>query len=394
MSTDALPAAAACSEPAWAARFDDGSVRHYGAGPPLFTLRAPAVAALKRILAMDSYFAAMAYLRGEFDVEGDLYAAIRFKGSSPQSAWRLRAFAAIARAATLWESLFQNKSQTAGFIRFHYDRSNEFYRLFLDSRMIYSCAYFRTPDETLEQAQLAKLDHICRKLDLEPGERFLDIGCGWGALVEYAAGQYGAEATGCTLSRAQFEHASAHRGDRVRLMEQDYRDLSGGFDKIASVGMFEHVGRRRAPQYFRKIAGLLAPGGLFLNHAIARPQGVADDAASLFVRRRIFPGGELIHLGEVIRIAEEAGLEALDVENLRPHYARTCRLWEQRLAAKREAARELVDEPTFRAWRIWLAASALNFEEGLSSIYQVLFTQKGAARRRLTRDYMYAGAMS
>jgi len=363
---------------------------HSGECPPAFTLRAADQATLDRIVRADAYSAATAYVRGEFEVEGDLCAAVRWKGEREERLLRARVFAAIARCATLLESVFQTKAQTARHIRFHYDRSNEFYRLFLDPRMVYSCAYFRTPQAGLEEAQVAKLDHICRKLDLQPGERFLDIGCGWGALVEHAAGCYGAEATGCTVSMAQYEHASGRRGGNVRVMEQDYRDLSGRFDKIASVGMFEHVGRRRGPEYFRKIAGLLEPGGLFLNHAIARPQTVGDDASSLFVRRRIFPGGELIHLGETIRLAEEAGFEVLDVENLRPHYARTCRLWEQRLAAQREAALQLVDERTFRAWRIWLAASSVSFEEGSSSIYQVLMAKHGAARRRLTREYMYA----
>ena len=373
----------------WTAIFADGTGRHTYDGPPAFTLRVADHAALDRILATDVYSAAMAYVRGEFEVDGDLCAAIRWKGWRPESRLRARLYAVIARCATALESVLQSKAQTARHIRFHYDRSNEFYRLFLDPRMVYSCAYFRTPKADLEEAQIAKLDHICRKLDIQPRERFLDIGCGWGALVEHAAGCYGAEATGCTLSLAQFEHASGHRSGHVRILEQDYRDLSGRFDKIASVGMFEHVGRRRASEYFRKMAELLEPGGLFLNHAIARPETVGDDAASLFVRRRIFPGGALIHLGETIRMAEEAGFEVLDVENLRPHYARTCRLWEQRLAAQRDAALQLVDERTFRAWRIWLAASSVSFEEGFSSIYQILMAKHGAPRRRLTREYMY-----
>lgn len=361
-----------------------------GDSPPTFRLRAADQAVLDRILAADTYSAAMAYVRGEFDVDGDLFAAVRWKGWRPESLLRTRLYAVLARCATAFESVFQSKAQTARHIRFHYDRSNEFYRLFLDPRMVYSCAYFRTPEMNLGEAQVAKLDHICRKLDLQPGERFLDIGCGWGALVQHAAERYGVEATGCTVSLAQFEHASGDCGDHVRVLEQDYRDLSGSFDKIASVGMFEHVGRRRAPVYFRKMAELLKPDGLFLNHAIARSQTVGDDAASLFVRRRIFPGGQLIHLGETIRLAEEAGFEVLDVENLRLHYARTCRLWEQRLAAQREAALELVDERTFRAWRIWLAASSLSFEEGFSSIYQVLMAKRGATRGRWTREYIYS----
>jgi cyclopropane-fatty-acyl-phospholipid synthase len=180
----------------------------------------------------------------------------------------------------------------------------------------------------------------------------------------------------------------------ARVLKCDYRHLTGRYDKIASVGMFEHVGRRRAPQYFRKMAELLTPDGLFLNHAIARSEGSGDDAASLFLRRYIFPGGALIRLSETIRAAEDAGLEALDVENLRPHYALTCRLWEHRLAARREEALRLVDERTFRAWRIYLAAAALGYEEGQDSVYQVLLSRRGAPRRQLTRESMYASVFT
>jgi cyclopropane-fatty-acyl-phospholipid synthase len=391
MITDAQKAMATPVEPVWSAVFEDGAVRQSGDGTPAFTLRIPSESALERILSIDSYCAAMAYVRGEFDVDGDLRAAIRFKGWRPRDRLRERWFRTIARCARFGECLSQSQAETVRRIRFHYDRSNEFYRLFLDPRMIYSCAYFRTPDATLEEAQVAKLDHVCRKLDLQPGERFLDIGCGWGALVNHAAVSYGVEATGCTLSRAQYEHACAQGSSRVRILEEDYRDVSGRFDKIASVGMFEHVGRG-ASRYFGRVAALLEPSGLFLNQAIARPRGVPDDAASLFVRRHIFPGGELIHLCEVIRAAEDAGFEVLDVENLRRHYARTCHLWEQRLASRHNAALQLVDEPTFRAWRIWLAASSLSFEDGFTSIYQILMAKRGATRPRLTRNHIYCSA--
>jgi len=375
--------------PAWRAVFRDGTVRHSGDGPPAFTFRLPSESALEHVLATDVYSAATAFVRGEFDVEGDLAAAIRFKGWQPRSSLRNRLLAAAARSATALESVFQSKAQTARHIRFHYDRSNDFYRLFLDPRMVYSCAYFHTPETPLEEAQLAKLDHICRKLDVRPGERFLDIGCGWGALLAHAAGRYGAVATGCTISRAQYEFACARLEGRAHVLDLDYRDLTGHYDKIASVGMFEHVGLRRASQYFHKMAALLTPDGLFLNHAIARPQGVEDDAASLFVRRRIFPGNQLIHLSETIREAENAGFEVLDIENLRPHYARTCRLWQERLTANREAALRVADELTFRAWRLWLAASSLSFEEGVSAVYQVLMAKRGSGRGPLTREYMY-----
>ena len=378
------------AEPVWSALFRDGSERRCGDGIPRFTFCVPTSKALQCLLATDIYSAATGFIRGKFDVKGDLAAAIRFKGWQPQSGLRKYLFGGIARCAAALEGGFQTAAQAARNIRFHYDRSNEFYRLFLDPRMVYSCAYFRSLDTTLEDAQVAKLNHICRKLDLQSGERFLDVGCGWGALIGHAAVQYGAAATGCTLSRAQYAYAVAGLGGRARVLECDYRDLDGRYDKIASVGMFEHVGRRRAHEYFRKMAELLAPNGLFLNHSIARPQGVRDDAASLFVRRHIFPGGQLIHLWEMIRAAEDSGFEVLDVENLRPHYALTCRRWEQRLAANRDAALLLVDEPTFRAWRIWLAASALSFEDGFSSVYQILMSKRGTARQRLTRENMYS----
>jgi len=378
------------TEPVWSALFRDGSERRSGNGIPRFTFCVPSSKALQSLLTTDVYSAATAFIRGEFDVKGDLEAAIRFKGWQPQSSLRNFLLGAISRCASALQTGFQTGAQAARNIRFHYDRSNEFYRLFLDPRLVYSCAYFHSPDKTLEDAQIAKLDHTCRKLDLQPGERFVDIGCGWGALIRYAAAQYGVAATGCTLSHAQYAYAVARLDGNARVLECDYRDLGGRYDKIASVGMFEHVGRRRAHEYFRKMADLLAPSGLFLNHAIARAEGVRDDGASLFVRRHIFPGGQLIRLWEMIRAAEDSGFEVLDVENLRPHYALTCRLWEQRLATNRDAALLLVDEPTFRTWRIWLAASALSFEEGFSSIYQVLMNKRGAPRRRLTREYLYS----
>jgi cyclopropane-fatty-acyl-phospholipid synthase len=377
----------------WSVIFQDGSECHYGDGDPRFTFCVSSRKDLDDLLATDACSAANAFLRKNIEIKGDLEAAIKFKGWQPRSRLRQVLLGVVARCAASLESRFQTSAKTARNIQFHYDRSNDFYRLFLDARMIYSCAYFRSAHATLEEAQVAKMDHICRKLDLQPGERFLDVGCGWGALVGHAAADYGAAATGCTLSRAQYDYATGALDGRAKVQYASYLDLVGRYDKIASVGMFEHVGRRRAQQYFRKIAELLAPGGLFLNHAIARPRGIRDDAASLFVRRHIFPGGELIHVDETIGEAEQNGFEVLDVENLRPHYALTCRLWGQRLADQRDAALQLVDEPTYRAWRIWLAASALSFEEGSTSVYQVLMNKRGAPRR-LTRDHIYAGNSS
>jgi cyclopropane-fatty-acyl-phospholipid synthase len=294
--------------------------------------------------------------------------------------------------ARTWYSL---RSNVTGNIQFHYDRSNRFYQTFLDSRMVYSCGYFRKPTDSLEEAQRAKLDHVCRKLRVERGDRFLDVGCGWGGLMFHAAERYGAKCTGCTLSHAQVEFVQEKLenrggGDQIRVFETDFQKVRGRFDKIASVGMFEHVGRRRLRSYFAHIAGSLAENGLFLNHAIARPETVKDGAETLFLQRNVFPGGDLLHVSEVIRTAEEAGFEVLDLENLRPHYALTCRAWVNGLQAAAEDCLRTVTRDVYRTWLLYLAACAVSFEDGTTDIHQALFAKRSPSQRRpLTREYMY-----
>jgi cyclopropane-fatty-acyl-phospholipid synthase len=288
-------------------------------------------------------------------------------------------------------------------IAHHYDVSNAFYRLWLDERMVYSCAYFRHDDDTLEAAQLAKLDHICRKLRLAPGERFLDIGCGWGGLILHAAERYGVEATGITLSRNQLAHAEAEiarrgLGDRVRVSLLDYLDLpdEAAYDKIASVGMFEHVGIARFPKYFGKIFRILRPGGLVLNHGIthnALHDAGLGSGISEFVDDYVFPGGELTHVSKVIAAMAVEGLESLDAEALREHYAKTLWHWVSRLEANADAARREAGEERYRVWRIYLAGSAHAFDRGWLSLWQVLAGKPlpdGRLPHPLTRDYMYA----
>ena len=287
-------------------------------------------------------------------------------------------------------------------ITHHYDVSNAFYRMWLDARMVYSCAYFRSPDDTLDAAQAQKLDHICRKLRLAKDERFLDIGCGWGALIFWAAQHYGVQALGITLSKNQYEHVRGQiqalgLSGRVRVELMDYADLpdTEAFDKIASVGMFEHVGPRNYDRYFGKIRSILVPGGFVLNHGITH-NGLAQRSLGSgigeFVEEYVFPGGALAHVSRVIEGLAAQGLEVVDGEALREHYARTLWHWVERLEANADAARAEVGEERFRVWRIYMAGSAHAFDRGWLSLWQLIAGKPYADGRLphpLTREYMY-----
>jgi cyclopropane-fatty-acyl-phospholipid synthase len=352
---------------------------------------------LKALASPELGVLARAYVRNDIDFSGEarrvLSIAEALVGSFTHGRDRL---AARARA---W--LNRTRGNKAN-IQHHYDVSNSFYRLWLDERMVYSCAYFRTDADSLDQAQAQKLDHVCRKLMLKPGDEFLDIGCGWGALVLHAAQTYGVSATGITLSQNQHDYVRAKiaelgLGDRVRVQLCDYLDLpeEQAFDKIASIGMFEHVGPRNYPRYFGKIRRILKPGGLVLNHGITHNWPGADSLGSGigdFVEEYVFPGGQLAHVSTVIEGLAADGLELIDAEALREHYARTLWQWLDRLEKNAEAARREVGEEKFRVWRIYLAGSAHGFDRGWLSIFQLL-AGKPLANGRLphpaTREYMY-----
>jgi len=352
---------------------------------PQFELVCASPAQLSWLLHADPYSAAMAFIRDKFKVNGDLIEAIRYQLSHSSHGWRARAMDLFGRTAP-WRlsQWWRSHEKDADFIRFHYDRSNNFYRQFLDSRMVYSCAYFRTPNDSLDDAQLAKLDLICSKLRLQPQDRFLDIGCGWGALVARAAGRFSALASGCTLSHEQVRYAAAQICNSgleasASVHEQDYREMTDQFDKIASVGMVEHVGRHRLREYFRSVYALLRPGGLFINHGITRPARVHRDAQTFFIAHQIFPGGEIVTLSDMICAAEQEGFEVLDVEDLRLHYALTCRHWVERLRAHREGCLQTVSLATWNSWQLYLAGSSLAFEEGGIGVHSILLFKPGDA---------------
>jgi len=264
-------------------------------------------------------------------------------------------------------------------ISHHYDVGNDFYRLWLDKEMVYSCAYFSAAEQSLDDAQKDKLDYICRKLRLTPGQTLLDIGCGWGALVCWAAKHFDVKAHGITLSEQQAAYAQEKirkegLEGQVTVELRDYRDLpeAARYDRIVSVGMFEHIGVDNFPLYFDTIKQALAPGGLFLNHGITNNTGWQDTPITRFINSYVFPDGELTRINNVVKSMEDAGFEIIDVEGLRRHYAMTLRCWIKSLEANRAQARELVSEDTYRVWRIYMSGSAFYFDAGSINVYQVL----------------------
>jgi cyclopropane-fatty-acyl-phospholipid synthase len=370
--------------------------RSYELGPdPTVTLSLPTPAALRYLRSPDLMKLGEGYVEGHIDVEGRVAEAFRVGERYVDAAGRAHPFA---RFASVRHTRWRDRKA----IEYHYDVSNDFYRLFLDRNLVYSCAYYRSDADSLDAAQEQKLDHILAKLQVRPGERLLDIGCGWGALVFRAVEKFGARAVGITLSKNQYEHVRDEiraRGlaDRCEVRLQDYRDVpeAGGYDKIASVGMFEHVGLKNLVLYFRQIHRLLKDDGLALNHGITSvdPDSRAvGRGVSEFIGRYVFPDGELPHVGLVLREMSAAGFEVADVESLRRHYARTCAQWANRLEANAERARAIAGEKRYRIWSVYLAGCAYGFAHNWINIHQVLACKQGGPGMNplpLTREFMY-----
>ena len=365
--------------------------------PPQVIIKVPHVSAIRCLLIPSLSNLGTAYVDGKIDVEGDLSTIISVCNTLAFHTLKLEGkFARISR------KLRRSKDKDLEAVQYHYDISNEFYRLWLDENLVYSCAYFENGDEDLHTAQLKKIDHILNKLQVRPGDTLLDIGCGWGALVMRAAEKYGAKCIGITLSEnqaalAKYRIAQSGLSDRIEIRLQDYRDVSGSFDKITSIGMFEHVGLQNLRGYFSKIQSLLADNGIAMNHGITSTDAESGETPygnGEFIEKYVFPYGELPHVSLALKAIQEGGLEVVDVENLRRHYAKTCGHWVDNFEVRADEIRRLVGDRRYRIWRIYLAGCAYAFNQDWISLYQVLCVKAGKNPSNISwsRRYMYTSA--
>jgi cyclopropane-fatty-acyl-phospholipid synthase len=359
---------------------------------PSVTFTVPSAAALRHLIRPTLDTLGRAYVEGKLDVEGKLADILNV-------AVRLATHAGAAPKRRAPRMFRHTRASDAEVIGYHYDVSNQFYALWLDANMVYSCGYFRSPQDTLDAAQIQKIDHILVKLRVKPGDRLLDIGCGWGALIMRAAEKFGAKTVGITLSRNQCELARERIGaaglaDRCEVRLEDYRDVTGKFDRVASVGMFEHVGLRNLGAYFKKMRDLLEDGGTALNHGITSGDPESAESpfdASDYIERYVFPHGQLPHISLTLKEMCAAGLEPVDVENLRRHYALTLTHWAERFEAASEQLRQIAGDKRWRIWRMYLAGSAYAFAHEWMALHQILAVKAGSGTESLplTRDYIY-----
>ncbi len=373
----------------FAIEFWDGDAIRFGNFPEV-TLRLKTKDCTNKIIRKGFLGFGEAYMKGDLEIEKDLLKLFRLGFAIDFDNYRLPfwiEFRHLIRSLLKMDTLEQAQKN----ISFHYDRGDEFYALYLDKTMTYSCAYFVKPDDSLEQAQLNKYEHIARKLLLKPNESLLDIGCGWGGMLIYAARKYGITGVGITLSKNQFEYANRKIEElglqnQLKVLYQDYRELDDKFDKIVSIGMMEHVGKKFIPTFIQKASDLLKTGGLALLHTIGKD---TPSAVDLWTFNYIFPGAYIPTLQEIVKEMGKTGFSILDVENLRLHYAKTLEKWAENFEENIEKIRKLFDETFVRQWRLFLNSTAAGFKYGDSRLFQILVSKGLDNTLPVTRAHVY-----
>ena len=374
-------------------RLWDGEEYYFGKGSPVGAMEFHDRRALLDLVFSPRVGFGEGYSKGKIDIHGDLLEI--FNEFSWAFARRANRSYHRDRLQSLLGAIRGNTpSRSKDNVHQHYDLGNDFYKMWLDERMVYTCAYYDHPDATLAEAQIAKLDHVCRKLQLQPGQKVIEAGCGWGALAMHMAGHYGVDVRAYNNSHEQVVYAREQAeaqglSDRVTFVEDDYRTISEQCDVFVSVGMLEHVGRKNFHELGRVIDRSLSPDGLGLVHSIGRSHSSPTDP---WITKRIFPGGYIPTLGEMASIFEPRMFSILDVENLRLHYARTCKEWLQNFEAVSSEVRERYSEEFVRAWRLYLAGSSTAFQYGTLQLYQVVFAPRGNNDVPWSRDYLYTSS--
>jgi cyclopropane-fatty-acyl-phospholipid synthase len=371
-------------------QFWDGVTRSFGSSEPQFILTFVTKRAAEHVIESGSLGFGEEYMAGDIQVEGDFKQLLRFGTDAAFLNLPLGLKAKLA-IKHLRQTSLNTLSRSQKHVAHHYDRGNDFYKLWLDETMAYSCAYFRHENDTLEQAQQQKYEHICRKLQLKPGETLVDIGCGWGGMLIYAAKHYGVRGLGCSLSKQQVEYATElvkQEGfsEKISILFEDYRNIKGEFDKFVSIGMFEHVGKQFIPTFMEKTRAILKRGGIGLLHTIGEERSMPGDPWTL---KYIFPGGYIPTLDEIIRAMGEIELVPTDIENLRIHYAKTVEEWSIRYEAQVKKVEAMFDASFVRMWRMFLNGCVVNFRYGNPRLYQVLFTNGLNNTLPLTREHIY-----
>jgi cyclopropane-fatty-acyl-phospholipid synthase len=371
-------------------QFWDGDSISFGSGESLFTLILKTKRSARRVCSEGSLGLGEEYVAGNIVVEGDFKELMRLGTNRSIQDMKLSLKTKFALLINHLQSLNTTRGSSKN-VSHHYDKGNDFYRLYLDESMTYSCAYFRDGNDSLEQAQQQKYEHICRKLQLKEGETLLDIGCGWGGMLIYAARHYGTKGVGYTLSREQAEYARQLVRDlglqrSVEILLDDYRHITGQFDKFVSIGMFEHVGKSRIPTFMKQVTTLLKPGGVGLLHTIGKERKTPPDGWTM---KYIFPGGYIPVLDHIIRVMGKSDFVPVDIENLRLHYAATLDKWVERFEANANKIASMFDEKFVRMWRMYLNGSAAAFRNGDLRLYQILFTKGLNNYFPLTREHLY-----